>query len=372
MNSSGTAAGDAARPRPAAGPTARGVRPERPLPGDLPAHTPRRGHRRPRKRGDALAEPFDERRRLRSGWMGEAGRAVHVDEPRRGAGLNVEGRRLSGAIQGFGPCGRRRTASGWRGASVTPAEVVAEWKRDYPAFWPDQLESPSRARRLEPGDVGLIKPVRAAAAVHRGDGMYADEESFAFALPEGHIFAGWITFSAFDDGGTTVAQVQPFFRTSDPLYDVIFRVYFDRKEDRDLAPHVACVGGTVRLTATSSRRHVHRPKPSGTGPRTSATTPESGRRWTKPPSGSDGSVRGRVKSATVRAMPSRRATRPAVLQNDLPRLPSPPLTCRLIQLLSSPPTISPASLGQRLTPLLLRPSAAPSWPPSSPPPGVRE
>ena len=25
--------------------------------------------------------------------------------------------------------------------------------------------------------------------------MYVDDESFAFALPEGHMFAGWITFS---------------------------------------------------------------------------------------------------------------------------------------------------------------------------------
>ena len=61
--------------------------------------------------------------------------------------------------------------------------------------------------------------------------MYADSESFAFALPQGHIFAGWITFSAHVEAGVTVAQVQPFFRTSDPLYDLAFTVWFDRKED---------------------------------------------------------------------------------------------------------------------------------------------
>ena len=62
--------------------------------------------------------------------------------------------------------------------------------------------------------------------------MYVDDESFAFALPEGHMFSGWITFSAHRDGGTTVAQVQPFFRASDPLYDVMFVSWFDRKEDQ--------------------------------------------------------------------------------------------------------------------------------------------
>ncbi len=62
--------------------------------------------------------------------------------------------------------------------------------------------------------------------------MYVDDESFAFALPEGHMFAGWITFSAFTDGDTTVAQVQPFFRTSDPLYDLMFTLWLNRKEDQ--------------------------------------------------------------------------------------------------------------------------------------------
>ena len=30
--------------------------------------------------------------------------------------------------------------------------------------------------------------------------LYADEVSFTLMTPEGHMFAGWITFSAFEDG----------------------------------------------------------------------------------------------------------------------------------------------------------------------------
>ena len=30
--------------------------------------------------------------------------------------------------------------------------------------------------------------------------IYADEESFTFMTPQGHMFAGWITFSAFERG----------------------------------------------------------------------------------------------------------------------------------------------------------------------------
>lgn len=35
--------------------------------------------------------------------------------------------------------------------------------------------------------------------------------------PEGHILSAWITFSTFEDGDVTVAQVQALERPSDPL-----------------------------------------------------------------------------------------------------------------------------------------------------------
>ena len=36
--------------------------------------------------------------------------------------------------------------------------------------------------------------------------LYADAESFTFATPQGHQFAGWITFSAERSSETTVVQ----------------------------------------------------------------------------------------------------------------------------------------------------------------------
>ena len=55
--------------------------------------------------------------------------------------------------------------------------------------------------RLEPGDVGVINASQSGLKLSTGVMvMYVDDESFAFALPEGHMFSGWITFSAFADG----------------------------------------------------------------------------------------------------------------------------------------------------------------------------
>lgn len=148
-------------------------------------------------------------------------------------GLNVEGRRLSGAVQGFGPLWQKTYWIRLAGASVSPEELIARWKDDYPSFWPDYSHLHRALARLEPGDVAVIRANQSGLRLSTGVMvMYTDAESFAFALPEGHIFAGWITFSAHEDGGTTVAQVQPFFRTSDPLYDLMFSLWFNRKEDQ--------------------------------------------------------------------------------------------------------------------------------------------
>ena len=50
--------------------------------------------------------------------------------------------------------------------------------------------------------------------------LYADEESFTFMTPQGHMFAGWITFSAAEEDGATVAQCQVLMRAQDPLTEI--------------------------------------------------------------------------------------------------------------------------------------------------------
>jgi hypothetical protein len=62
--------------------------------------------------------------------------------------------------------------------------------------------------------------------------MYADEESFTLMTPQGHMFAGWITFSAYPQDGVTVAQTQVLMRASDPLYEVGMTMGGHRQEDR--------------------------------------------------------------------------------------------------------------------------------------------
>ena len=50
--------------------------------------------------------------------------------------------------------------------------------------------------------------------------LYADEESFTLMTPQGHMFAGWITFSAERTAASTAVQAQVLMRANDPLYEV--------------------------------------------------------------------------------------------------------------------------------------------------------
>jgi hypothetical protein len=61
--------------------------------------------------------------------------------------------------------------------------------------------------------------------------IYADDVSFSFMTPEGHMFAGMITFSAYEQDNSTVAQVQALIRANDPIYELSFCMGFGHKSE---------------------------------------------------------------------------------------------------------------------------------------------
>jgi len=61
--------------------------------------------------------------------------------------------------------------------------------------------------------------------------IYADDTSFSFMAPEGHMYAGWITFSSFVEDGAVYAQVEVLVRTSDPAWEVVMRLFAFKAED---------------------------------------------------------------------------------------------------------------------------------------------
>ncbi len=149
-------------------------------------------------------------------------------------GINVAGRRPTSPIQGFGRMWQKSYRIRLEGAQVSPAEVVAVWKRDFPTFWPKGNRFFAPLAGIQPGEVAVID-LSMPGRLKLSTGvlvMYADDESFTLMTPQGHMFAGWITFSAFQQDGVTVAQAQVLMRSSDPLYEVGMTLGGHRQEDR--------------------------------------------------------------------------------------------------------------------------------------------
>jgi hypothetical protein len=148
--------------------------------------------------------------------------------------LNVEGRRVAGALQGFGQLWQKTYQVRLVGAGVTPAEVVRIWKEEFPSFHPPQSRFYPPLAGVAPGEVMLINASVQGMPVYTGVMvLYSDDESFTVMTAEGLPEAGWNTFSAHtDEDGVTVAQVQSLARASDPIYEVGFRLFGSTEQEK--------------------------------------------------------------------------------------------------------------------------------------------
>jgi hypothetical protein len=139
-----------------------------------------------------------------------------------GSGVDsVTGKRVTSPLQGFGQLWQKTFRVPLEGSTMSPQEVIVVWKERFATFWPQKGKFYAPLAGIVPGEVALLdiapvpgSPVKFSTGVMV---IYADDESFTFISPEGHMLSGWITFSAYRDGSVTVAQVQALERTSDPF-----------------------------------------------------------------------------------------------------------------------------------------------------------
>ncbi|MBI2774267.1 MAG: hypothetical protein HYX56_07240 [Chloroflexi bacterium] len=165
-----------------------------------------------------------ERRSDAAYWAKSVRTIAEHEVPAGAVDLNVTGRRLSGALGGFGRLYQKTFTVRLAGAEVTPQRVIEVWKARFGEFWPKGQRMFLPAAGIAPGEIGLITatPMPGVPAMNTGVMViYADEESFSFMSPEGHPFAGPLTFSAFVEDGATVAQVHELTRASDPFWELM-------------------------------------------------------------------------------------------------------------------------------------------------------
>lgn len=163
-------------------------------------------------------------------WAAKVDR-LQVEQRDGVRGTNVAGRRLTSPIQGFGKMWQK-TYSTNLGAVATPQAVIATWKAHFPEFWPEGNRFAGALAGISPGDVALLDLAMGGVKLSTGVFvLYADEESFTLMTPEGHMFAGWISFSAEAAPAGTVVQAQVLMRANDPLYELGLTFGGHHKED---------------------------------------------------------------------------------------------------------------------------------------------
>src|SRR6266516_7419406 len=173
-------------------------------------------------------------------WAQQISKLKVEKAPTGALNLNVEGRLPLSPLQGFGQMWEKIFRVRLKGVNVKPAEVIKTWKMNFASFWPKRNRFYAPLTGIAPGEVGLINmqiPGDLPVGLPLSTGvlvLYADDESFTFMTPQGHVFAGWITFSAAqsEPDGATAAQVQLLLRTNDPIYELGMPIAISRKEDR--------------------------------------------------------------------------------------------------------------------------------------------
>ena len=167
-------------------------------------------------------------------WAKTVSRLTVSDVPAGAVNLNVSGKRLASPIQGFGKMWQKTYQVRLPKQQVSATELIAIWKQRFPDFWPLGNHFYAPLTGIAPGEVALLNMALPGRMTLSTGVMvlYADDESFTLMTPQGHMFAGWITFSATERDGETVAQAQVLMRASDPIFELVLALGGHGQEDR--------------------------------------------------------------------------------------------------------------------------------------------
>ncbi|UCG84124.1 MAG: FAD-dependent oxidoreductase [Dehalococcoidia bacterium] len=166
-------------------------------------------------------------------WAEPVSKMNVPDMPADAINVNVEGRRPVGPVEGFGPLWQKVYSQRLSRLDIHPQEAIKVLKENFPSFQPLENRFYPSSAGIEPGEIVLINSSTPGGPVYTGIMvLYADDESFTFITPQGHPESGWVSFNAYDDGGTTVVQIVGLARASDPVYEAAFRLIGSKVQEK--------------------------------------------------------------------------------------------------------------------------------------------
>ena len=178
--------------------------------------------------------PTDRQKSSEQAWAKPSDRLnVEANMPAGSMNLNVQGRQLNNPLQGFGQMWQKTYRIKLNaprvpatGKAALPQDIIAGWKANFPKFWPRGNNFYAPLTEIAPGEVAVLN-LKGPGGMPLSTGIrviYVDDEQFSFMTPQGHMFAGMITFSSEQEAGEVYAQVQALIRASDPAYEAFFKL----------------------------------------------------------------------------------------------------------------------------------------------------
>lgn len=174
-------------------------------------------------------------------WAPPVSKLRVTDVPSGAVSMNVEGRHVVSPLQGFGQLWQKTYRVRLPSPGLTPAAVVSFLKEKLPELMPRGSRFYPSVFGVAPGEVVLINATLPGIPGGIATGvmvLYSDDESFTLMCPEGHPESGWNTFSAHEEDGATVAQIQSLARANDPIFEFGFRFMGGAKQQEQTWDHV--------------------------------------------------------------------------------------------------------------------------------------
>ena len=158
-------------------------------------------------------------------WAPNIERLRIIEKPEGAMNKNVDGRRVLGPLQGFGPMWQKTYLLSINKPELKPHDIISIMKQHFPEFQPPQNKFYPSSRGIEAGEIVLIDSSTPGGIMSTGLlVLYADDLSFTLMTPQGHPESGWVTFNARNREGAIEMQIQGLASASDPFYELAFRM----------------------------------------------------------------------------------------------------------------------------------------------------
>jgi hypothetical protein len=170
---------------------------------------------------------------------------LHVQNPPdEDFAANLDNKKVTNPSDGFGQLWERTYRVRLDGCTLSAAEVMANWKRNFPRYQPEENRFMPTEGGVTPGAIiyiGASLVPAAAVATEIKSGVLvvaADDVSFTVKTPQGFPVSGHNTFSILEEKGKLIAQIRSVERTNDPLYEFGYRFLGGARQQKKIWRYV--------------------------------------------------------------------------------------------------------------------------------------